>query len=414
MSLNLHALVASVAMAALCGSIAQASDVEQNMQTMQDQILQLQDQLNQQQAEIKNQAAINAAQSVEQERGASSGLSSFFEQVDVNGWVSANWNYNVEGDNGSSDIIGQNSNFATATDSGSFQLDQLWFVFDKAVTKDSRAGFHADIAFGATAENFGDDDDVIELYSAYVSYLAPIGDGIQIDAGKLWTIIGAEVVATTANMNITRGLVWGIQPVNNYGVLATTTSGDLTFKLGFLNDPFSGDLRDTNDNKAVAISVGYAPEDAKWSLTGSLVQGNESDNNNTAGGQELGWSGIADVILTLDLVENLAIIINYDYKWALKGRNQKWNAISVMGRYAINDRTGIAGRYELVDYSTSRHGADDTQHSITLTSDYMLTDDLMVRGEGRWDFSDNDIYAHADGGDGDTQFVILAELVYNF
>ncbi len=60
---------------------------------------------------------------------------------------------------------------------------------DKDVSAESRAGFHADIAFGETARiqgmagGHGGNDDVT-VYSAYVSYLAPIGNGVRIDAGK--------------------------------------------------------------------------------------------------------------------------------------------------------------------------------------------------------------------------------------
>ena len=62
-----------------------------------------------------------------------------------------------------------------------------------------------------------------DLYQGYVTYLAPIGEGVTLQAGKFATLIGAEVAQAKDNWNVTRGNVYNfLQPINHSGILAST------------------------------------------------------------------------------------------------------------------------------------------------------------------------------------------------
>ena len=74
------------------------------------------------------------------------------------------------------------------------------------------------------------DDDFSTIVAAieqgYVQYLAPIGDGLTLKAGKFSTPIGYEVAGTIYNQNITRGNVWpkrNDRPVSRFA--SVTTAG---------------------------------------------------------------------------------------------------------------------------------------------------------------------------------------------
>ena len=74
-------------------------------------------------------------------------------------------------------------------------------------------------------------------------------------------------------------------------------------------------------------------------------------------------------------------------------------------------------RVEYVTAEDSFLGAADTR-TVTGTVDHMLTDRLMVRGEMRYDYSDDDtVFGFADDAGGfseDNQLTAMVELIYNF
>jgi hypothetical protein len=94
--------------------------------------------------------------------------------------------------------------------------------------------------------------------------------------------------------------------------------------------------------------------------------------------------------------------------------------IAAAGRVQTDEDTGFAMRVEYVTAEDSFLGeADDlTYWTVTGTVDHMLTDRLMVRGEMRYDYSDEDTvfgFADDDGGFGeDSQVTAMIELIYNF
>ena len=57
------------------------------------------------------------------------------------------------------------------------------------------------------------------LKEVYASVLAPVGKGLEIDAGKFVTPMGAEVIESDANWNYSRSLLF------NYAIPFSTTSG---------------------------------------------------------------------------------------------------------------------------------------------------------------------------------------------
>ena len=69
-------------------------------------------------------------------------------------------------------------------------------------------------------------------------YLAPVGNGVQVDVGKIPTPLGAEVVQTNGNYFITQGAVFGLQPVRACRV-HDAAHRFLGFTGGIVNDVYS-------------------------------------------------------------------------------------------------------------------------------------------------------------------------------
>jgi len=443
------------------------ADMKQRMEAMEDQLRAQKDDLAAAEATVEKQNDV-----IEQaglvERDEVSALSSFIEATDFSAFVAASYNYNFRGtadgppDNATPGTQGNAFNAGVGGGPGggpisaigvwypqhlnnnTFQLDQAWIAIDKAPTDESRGGAHIDIAAGNGLFTNGAAAAVggVVLYSAYASYLAPLGPGIQIDGGIMPTILGMEVEQTNGNWNITRGITWGLQPVTSTGFLTTTEIMDgFTVQIGMLNDPIAAANVDANVAKALTSKISYSAE--KFGISAGVNWGRSAVGLNGNPNQS---QGLFDVILTVDPLDNLSMYINYDFRFEQNRLASYPNpatsfalntqAIAIAGRLGILDSTGIALRYEYVHSvdqtpaGAGNGGYVNTQiggrlatntldaQSVTGTIDHALTDNLTAKFEVRYDNTDPGVFLHKDGTTTpfsyEGQTVALVQLMYEF
>ena len=472
------AALSAIAMLALAPSFASANDaaVEQQLQQMQDRMQQMEDKLQAttDQLESANERVDEQSQLIEQSglaetRGASNGLPGFLGQITVGGWVSSTYFWNInhpkDSDNfiddlgpdpGDGGMEGTNAGinglyYPLHPDANSFALDQVWFEIERPIDEENRAGFRLDTVYGKTGallngggpSNRRDgirDDTSIYINHGYVQYLAPIGDGLTFKAGKFGTLIGYEVAQTVYNQNITRGSVYNLlEPIDHIGVLASYAFGDTGFDaaIGGVNG-FFPDSPDRNEDKSVIGHLGWANEMISVGVNGiwgGEVQGFDGDE-----------SGLVNLLVKVNPTDRLALYVNGDYRWIDDGEGNAWG-VAAGGRFAITDRTGVSLRGEYVQddknflgfggfSSTVIDGVVFTDFvptnietwGVTATLDHLLTDQLMVRAEVRWDAIDKTTDGVQDGeffhgkfdpgetdlGLADDQVVLGAEVIYNF
>jgi len=445
------AVVAGIFLAA---PMATADEVQEQLRLMDQRLAEMEDRLQATSEELRSaQETVEEQQSVlssagfatDDDRGNRSGISNFLSAVDFSGWIATSYNHRLydDGDsNGNKNGTGTPGSAMSVTspsfpfhkDANTFALDQVWFVIDKAATEESRAGFHVDLNWGKMNNAYGQDDN---LYSAYISYLAPIGSGVQFDAGVLPTLLGAEVAAQNANFNITRGLVYGMQPITHTGVIAAgEIAPGLTLAFGVVNDVYSdtsidesvakvftGQLKYTGDSMSAALSYIVGQDTAQGNNTTPIPPAAQQ-NCRTSSTSECN-TAIVDLVLTADPSDTVSMWLNAD--WVSTNGNDAANrndiGIAVATRVAVTDNTGIAGRVEFLGMAVSGNDInkrDPEQHmgSLTGTVDHALTEDLMIRGEARWDhvFKGGDLLPQGSGGGSgqEDQVVALVELLYSF
>jgi hypothetical protein len=378
----------------LFSQFAQASDVEAELRQMQERI-----------ADLENQLEEDETDSffpTQEEAG--SALSSMLEDTDMGGWVAASYNYNFEGQHNGATTTANDTLVpllaSSHSETNTFQLDQAWISLDNAATEESRGGFHLDYEWGNVNAGGGGG----ALYSGYVSYLAPLGNGINLDVGLMPTLIGAEVAQTNANFNVTRGFVWSMQPVTNVGaVVSTSVTDDISIALGVLNDPFAAPIVDTNNEKAITAQIAWAGEGL--SISGQIVWGEESPGVDT---------GIYDIVISGDVSEDISAWFNYTIRSTDDGPlDGEYHGIAAAARMALSDEMGVALRGEIVIIDVD---AGETElYSVTVTTDYALTDHLTGKGEVRINFSGDDVYPGSRVGDAeDVSAMVLAQLIYQF
>ena len=434
---TLITVITAVASTWLVTGVASADDVQEQIRLMEQRMAEMEDRLQATSDELRTaratvdeqQTKLSDAGLLDGDEGLRSGAASFFDQVDISGVAAASFNYRlVESEIFNRNLVGGNNQggtYATKNNnSNTFQVDQIWLTMDKAPTAESRAGFHAEFVTGA--DNWGSNvsnDSTPHLYAGYVSYLAPVGDGLQIDLGRFGTVLGAEVVQTNGNYFITQGAVFGLQPVTFSGVqVSTSITDEIGFTAGIVNDVYDDTMVSSDNDKAYFAQVSYGGD--AFGLNVGFIYG-EDNTTGVCNGAGCDTS-LVDVTLTADPMENLSLWVNYDWKHT-NGQDTTVHGdahgLSGAGRLALADDMGIATRLEYIWTEDSLAGASDDIELFTLTGtfDKTLAEGLVTRLELRWDtFIEGDGGAFAfnqrtDGGaTNNDQLVALWQIYYEF
>ena len=431
---KLITVVTAVASVVLVTQVAAADQVQEQLRLMEQRMAEMEDRLQATSDELRTaKATVNEQQGLladsglieADDAGTRSGVGGFLDMVDVSGVVAASYNYRLidSSTNGAND--GNRGLFKTPN-GNTFQVDQVWVTLDKTPTDESRGGFHTEFFTGTSANsrNFSggtanpnpDFDETVSIYTAYASYLAPIGNGVQVNAGRLDKPFGAEVLQTNGNYFITQGAVFNIQPITHTGVsLATQLTDQIGFTAGVVNDVYSNSFATTDKDLAYYGRISYAGDTFGMHVGGIWGE----DTVTSCGGSECETS-VVDVTMTADPTENLSLWANFDWKHT-SGEDTALHGdqfgVSGAGRFGITDTMGVATRVEYVHTEDSLNGTQRDGELVTLTGtiDKTLAEGLVARLELRWDtvLDDNNNATDFNFGNND-QLVALAQMYYEF
>ncbi|MDE2757662.1 MAG: outer membrane beta-barrel protein, partial [Acidobacteriota bacterium] len=159
----------------------------------------------------------------------------FFKATKVSGYVDAYYGYSSnDPDSGIVDFRGLD------TRHNSFQFDLAKIVFDRPAGETNSLGYRIDLVYGPAADTYhsfepvgGQQEIIKNIQQAYVSYIAPVGDGLTVDVGKFGTFVGAEVLDTIDNFQYQQSILFGFaQPYYHTGVRTSYSVSD-TVDVGF-------------------------------------------------------------------------------------------------------------------------------------------------------------------------------------
>ncbi len=145
-----------------------------------------------------------------------------------------------------------------------FHLNLAELSLEKRPAAGHRIGFRVDLDYGTTprVNNAAEPAGMRRLQSAgqaYLSYLAPIGSGLRLDAGKFYTPIGNEVVRTSNNWNYSRSLLFTLaEPTYHAGIRASYTVNErVALSAHFVNG--WNNVGDNNGAKSVGLQATLTP-----------------------------------------------------------------------------------------------------------------------------------------------------------
>ena len=351
---------------------------------------------------------------------ATDGGAAWLNEISLNGFLSTTYGYNFN-----RPPSGTNQFRVFDFDDNTFKLDVFELVVQKAVAKPRDAGFRVDFTVGssiprvaASAGLFRDASGVaedIDVHQAFVSWIAPTGNGLRFDVGKFITHFGYEVIEgyDAWNDNATRSILFGFAiPFTHVGARASYA---LSPKVSVMAMVVNGwDVaRDNNRSKSVGgqIALTTAPALTVYlnGMWGPEQAGNDANDRS-----------LLDAVAILK-VGRLTVGANGDY-----GREQfdtdvagvtmttRWSGVAGYVRLAMTPSFALAIRGESFnDRDGVRTGTAQTLDEFTITPELRLTRHLLVRGDARIDRSTLTIFQKPTEFS-KTQPTVLLDVIYSF
>ncbi len=275
----------------------------------------------------------------------------------------------------------------------------------------SRLGFRLDVAGGPTADMVnasepGGPSFLKAVQQGYVSYLAPIGAGVQIDVGKFVTPLGAEVIRTRDNWNVSRSLLFTCAvPYYHFGARIGYQVSPWLAMTGFVVNGWNA-VEDNNTAKTVALSAAVTPVDrltvTQAVMVGAEQAGNDDDLRTTF-----------NTVAAYGLTPRLALLGDVVYARDSVGTTHPtWYGAALALRYG-RAPWAVSPRYEwYADESGFTTGAAQTVQEVTITGEYALGG-FLTRLELRTDFSTEPVYRRGEAMR-TTQTTLTLDVLYAF
>jgi hypothetical protein len=315
----------------------------------------------------------------------------FFRGTEIGGLVDAHYDWfssRPEGD-------AQYRNFDTRHDQFRVAMAQIWIA--KAPTAGSRAGYKVRLSGGpasAIVQSLEPDASPVlqAIEEGFISYLAPIGKGLQFDVGKFVTQHGAEVIEAKDNWNYSRSLLFALAiPYYHSGVRATYAPSD---KVAFMATLVNGwnNVVENNGAKTFGGQVIVKPT-AALSLVQNYMAGPEQPDNTTD------WRQLSDTAVTYVVNPKFSLMGNYDYGTdTVAGARVHWQGVAAYAKVQAKPWLAFSPRFEIYDDASGfTTGVVQTLKEGTATLELKPTDTFMWRIEYRTEFSDTAVFKMPDG-----------------
>jgi putative OmpL-like beta-barrel porin-2 len=230
--------------------------------------------------------------------------------IHVHGLVDAGYEYNINqpntagGSGCGGNCKGGSNVFATGgslnqlrvfdPNANSFALNQGNIHIDR--TKDGGVGFVLDLNFGNVANVLGQStrytninpagasNTIVDPTQFYLTYTVPVGTGINLQAGRFATLLGAEVIPVYNNLNYneTRSLNFGFAiPFTHTGIRAQYQFNDYVGATVGVNNGWD-DISDNNDGKTIEGELALNNKDKSLALALNGIWGAEQVNRGSS------------------------------------------------------------------------------------------------------------------------------------
>ncbi|PTY02254.1 hypothetical protein DB346_09055 [Verrucomicrobia bacterium LW23] len=371
--------------------------------------------------------------------------------VKLSGYVEASYTnqFASQGENGAAST----ESVFRADGHNDFNINAFKLVVENELSEDRgawSAGFRTDVFYGEDANAFAPNDPAVgdsDLYleQAYVALRIPIGNGLDVQFGKMTSFIGIEADERPANMNFTYGLVnAALENGNATGVQFTypftkTVKATLNISNGWdgsdsglfssgvvhWGGAISGQIVINNPEETafVAPTFLFMPEGAPNQATPGFLENEPYLVTEMYGQWQPACVPGKRLTLAFDAVAGFASSGTDAAFGVPRDDNSNFWGIALFGKYQFTPVFSLATRLEYVhnDDSAKLIGnaipgsnalfptdAPADLYAATLTAGFDLWENVMSRVEYRYDYGPDAIINGRD------QHQLAVDVVYSF
>jgi hypothetical protein len=292
-----------------------------------------------------------------------------------------------------------------------FSVSLLEFAMNKPAVTDDRIGFRFDLQYGQLAQIFNgdplDNNALINVQQAYLSYLAPVGSGLTLDVGKFVTPAGFEPTESKDNYNYSRAFLYALGPYYHVGARLAYTVNDKVALGGMIVNGWNA-TGDNNSGKTLGATITLKPI-SKLTIVQNVITGPEQTDNPDD------RRTFSDTVVSVTVNDKIAAGLNYDYgKDSLDGEGISWQGMALYLRGQLTPVFAVAPRFEWYDDTDGFiTGTAQALKEFTLTAEIKHSQGLIFRAEYRRDWSDRDYFVK-NGAAVDNQNTFTIGFVYGF
>jgi hypothetical protein len=326
----------------------------------------------------------------------------------ITGLVDVNYNYNFN-----NPLSRTNGYRNFDVDENSFNINEARITFQKAA---SPVGFRVDLAYGQTMDlvnsdaSLGSQKSLKNIEQAYLTAVIPIGSGLTVNAGKMSTHMGAEVIETLGNINYSRSLLFTYAvPYFHNGLCASYTFSPQFSSTLYLYNGWNT-VVDNNTDKTLGAELTWTP-DSVFNFIENFIGGAEEPNATAK-------RYVFDSIFNLQATDDLFVTLDADYgqESVTPAGFAIWKGAALTAKYTLSGVSAISARGEYYyDQSGFTTGIAQKLKELTLTYEYKFGGSLVTRLEYRYDGSDFNVFEDNMGNmTKNNQNTLLIGSVYSF
>jgi hypothetical protein len=329
-----------------------------------------------------------------------------------------------------------------------FNVNAVKIALEKALPDKNEwaAGFRIDTMYGSDAAVLSATDPGLGasseffLEQALVKFRIPVGNGLDIYAGKFTTFLGYEVIESPANLNFSRGLLFtDAIPLTNTGVYAdykfnSTFEAKLAIVDGWNdsvsdstgagpgNDPNTGFATDRQNDwefggKSVMGQLNINAPGGNANITQSFIYSPGGDSGAPSGPDD-GPVVVYDIWGNWNptFVKDSALLLGFNVDFGYNGASgtpqqeivpgaagnpfvpgpqvndtNTWYGVALYASYKLTKVVTLSARGEYLHEDAAVNpkfgiaGVDQDDFSETLTASFSIWDNLLTRVEYRFD-----------------------------
>ncbi|MBS2039417.1 porin [bacterium] len=317
-------------------------------------------------------------------------------ELKFNGYIQSSYsaNFNAPGD-------GRNLYHGYDERTNRLRLDVLNLNLQYALDEAERTGFRLDITGGGSMPRVdaasglfrdpytGYSNTDFDIRQAFLSHT--FENGLRVDVGKFATHLGYEVMdgVDGRNPNATRALTFTYSPFTHTGMRVSYPIDDTLSVTGLLVLG-ADNFQDTNRSLSVGAQLNYHPTD-DFSLVANFFQGPEQIRNDL--NQRQLWEFIANYKVTEAITLGADVLRAREQGLAPDGGTVQWNSLVLYWTNRFDDHFSLNFRQEWFnDPDGSRILPGAHYSGFTVTPEYRITEDWVVRMDFRFDHADRPVF----------------------